>query len=125
MKRSSEKSFGILFFVVFAIIGLWPLLNGNPIRIWSLSIAAAILAIAIFKPNILTPFNNTWIKLGEKIGHIIAPIIMFLIFIFVVTPTGLILKLFRKDILNLKFSKNSNSYWIKRNKNVGSMKRQF
>ena len=100
-------------------------LNGNPIRIWSLSIAAAILAIAIFKPNILTPFNNTWIKLGEKIGHIIAPIIMFLIFIFVVTPIGLILKLFRKDILNLKFSKNSNSYWIKRNKNVGSMKRQF
>ena len=125
MKRSSEKSFGILFFVVFAIIGLWPLLNGNPIRIWSLLIAAAILAIAIFKPNILTPFNNTWIKLGEKIGHIIVPIIMFLIFIFVVTPIGLILKLFRKDILNLKFSKNSNSYWIKREKNVGSMKRQF
>ncbi len=125
MKRSSEKSFGILFFVVFAIIGLYPLLSFNFVRVWALAIALIFLFLGLTKPSVLKPLNTGWIKLGEILGKIIAPIVMLLVFFIVITPIGLMLRLFGKDILGLKFSEKVKTYWITRDKNIGPMKRQF
>ena len=125
MKRSSEKSFGILFFIVFAIIGLYPLLSLNFVRIWALVIALIFLFLGLTKPSVLKPLNTGWIKLGEILGKIIAPIVMLLVFFIVITPIGLMLRLFGKDILGLKFSEQVKTYWITRDKNIGPMKRQF
>ena len=125
MKRSSEKSFGILFFIVFAIIGLYPLLSFNFVRVWALVIALIFLFLGLTKPSVLKPLNTAWIKLGEILGKIIAPIVMLLVFFIVITPIGLMLRLFGKDILGLKFSEKVKTYWITRDKNIGPMKRQF
>ena len=124
LNKSSNKSFGILFFIVFLLISLWPLLSGGNFRIWSLIISLIFLVLGLLKSKLLTPLNYGWIKLGEILGKIIAPVVMFLIFFTILTPIGLILKLFGKDLLNSKFSK-VNSYWIKRKKDIGSMKKQF
>ena len=124
-KENSNRSFGIVFFIVFFIIGLWPLLNSGDIRLWSLFIGFVFLLLGLINSKILTPLNRLWIKFGELLGKIISPIIMSLLYFFVVTPIGFIMTvLLRKDLLNTKFSKKS-SYWIKRTKNVGSMKKQF
>ena len=125
MKRSSEKSFGILFCIVFAIIGLYPLLSFNFVRVWALVIALIFLFLGLTRPSILKPLNTGWIKLGEILGKIIAPIVMLLVFFIVITPIGLMLRLFGKDILGLKFSEKVKTYWIMRDKNIGQMKRQF
>ncbi|MDC1095768.1 SxtJ family membrane protein [Pelagibacteraceae bacterium] len=124
MKKSSEKSFGILFFIVFLFVGFWPTIEGQSIRIWSIIISLTFLTLGIFNSKILTPLNNSWIKLGEILGKIIAPIVMALIYFTVLTPISLIIRIFGKDLLEKKFSKK-NSYWIKREKNIGSMKKQF
>ena len=125
MKRSSEKSFGILFFIVFAIIGLYPLLSFNFVRVWALAIALIFLFLGLTKPSVLKPLNTGWIKLGEILGKIIAPIVMLLVFFIVITPIGLMLRLFGKDILGLKFSEKVKTYWVTKDKNIGPMKRQF
>ena len=124
IKKASEKSFGILFFIVFFIIAFWPVIDGNPIRFWAFFPAAIFLFLAFFKSEILKSLNLLWMKLGEQIGKIVSPIIMLLIFFCILTPIGLILKIFKKDLINLKFS-NKNSYWINRKKNVTSMDKQF
>ena len=124
-KESSNKSFGIVFFIVFFIIGLWPLLNSGGIRVWALLIGVIFLLLGLFNSKILTPLNKLWIKFGELLGKIISPIIMSLLYFFVVTPIGFIMTiLLKKDLLSTKFNKES-SYWIKRAKNIGSMKKQF
>ena len=124
MKRSSEKSFGILFSLVFFIVSIWPLLEGNTIRFWALSLSFIFLIIAFLKQELLKPLNNIWINFGETLGKIIAPIVMALIFFLVLTPLSFIIRIFGKDLLSLKFS-NEKSYWIKREKDLGSMDRQF
>jgi hypothetical protein len=123
-KKSSNRSFGILFFIVFLLIAIWPTLNGEPVRIWSIIVSLIFLIFGLINSKFLTPLNIAWIKFGEILGRIIAPIVMALIYFIILTPIGLFLRLIRKDILNLKFSKE-NSYWIKREKNIGPMKRQF
>ena len=124
MKTSSEKSFGLLFFSFFLIIGLWPLLNASPIKIWSIILSFIILIIVFFKPSLLRTLNKIWIKLGELLGKLIAPIIMALVFFIIVTPISFFVRILGKDLLMLKFSKN-NSYWIKRQKNITTMDKQF
>ena len=124
MKKSSEKSFGILFSVLFFLIGLWPLLYTAEIRVWSIILAFIFLTLAYLKPELLKPLNRTWIKLGEVIGKIIAPIIMALVFFTIVTPISFLVRVLGKDILMLKFSKK-NSYWIKRKNNITTMDKQF
>ena len=124
MKKTSEKSFGILFFIVFFLVAIWPLLNGDSIRLWSLAVSFAFLIIAFLKQELLKPLNNSWIKLGEMLGKIISPIVMALIFFLILTPLSLIIRIFGKDLLKIKFSKD-NSYWIKREKNITSMDKQF
>jgi hypothetical protein len=124
MKNSSNKSFGILFFIVFLIIGLWPLYHSNPIRLWSVIVAVIFLILGLLNSKILSPFNKVWVKFGELLGKIIAPIIMFIVFFVILTPLSLVVRIFKKDLLKVKYSKEK-SYWIKREKNIGSMKKQF
>tara|TARA_A100001011_G_scaffold397244_2_gene497636 strand:- start:463 stop:843 length:381 start_codon:yes stop_codon:yes gene_type:complete len=124
-KISSNKSFGILFFIVFFLIGIWPLFNGEVLRIWPIPIALIFLVLGLINSKILTPLNLIWVKFGELLGKIIAPIVMALVYFVVLTPISLILRLIKKDILKLKILKNTDSYWIKRKKKIGSMKKQF
>ena len=120
----SNKSFGIVFFVVFLLIALYPLLNDENIRIWSLIISFIFLALGIFNSKILSPLNKVWFKFGILLGKVISPIVMGLVFFLVVTPTGILMKIFRKDLLNLKFN-NNKSYWIKKTDPKSKMKNQF
>ena len=122
--KPSNKSFGILFFVVFLIVGLWPILKSEDIRIWSIVISSIFLILGLLNSRLLNPLNKTWMKFGELLGKIIPPIVMAGIFFIVSTPMSLLIKIFGKDLLKLKFTKE-HSYWIKREKNVGSMDRQF
>ena len=123
-KISSNRSFGILFSIVFAIISFWPIINGDPLRLWSIPISIIFLVLGLLNSKLLNPLNIVWVKFGELLGRIIAPIVMAIIYFIIVTPIGLFMRLIGKDLLNLKFSK-SNTYWIKREKKVGSMKKQF
>ena len=123
-KKSSNRSFGLLFFVVFFLIGIWPLFKENDYRLWSLIISRIFLILGLLNSQLLKPLNNLWIKFGEILGKIIAPIVMMIVFFIVLTPLSFIVRLFGKDLLKLKFIKK-NSYWINRKKNIGSMKKQF
>ena len=124
IKIGSNKSFGIVFFTVFLIIAIWPLLNGYEIRSWSLIISIVFLILGILNSKILTPLNKIWFKIGILLGNVISPIVMSIIFFLVVTPTSIIMKILRKDLLNLK-KNNKNSYWIEKRKQNSSMKKQF
>ena len=123
-KVSSNRSFGIVFFVVFLLVGLWPMLNNSDLRIWSLILSIIFLFLGVLNSRILTPLNIVWFKFGMLLGKVISPIVMGLIFFVVVTPTAIILKLFNKDVLSLKKNK-SNSYWRKNSNYKTSMKNQF
>tara|TARA_Y100000992_G_C20958874_1_gene347196 strand:+ start:31 stop:411 length:381 start_codon:yes stop_codon:yes gene_type:complete len=123
--QSSIRSFGIVFFIVFLLVGLWPLLNNNEIRIWALIISLIFLILGLIKSKILVPLNNAWIKFGELLGRIIAPIVMAIVYFIVLTPMSFLVRILGKDLLKIKFSNQLKSYWIKREKNVGSMKNQF
>ena len=123
-KIGSNKSFGIVFFIVFLVIGIWPLLSENNIRIWSLILSLIFLILGLFNSSFLTPLNKLWFKFGILLGKFMAPLIMGIIFFIVVTPIGLIMRLFNKDLLKLKFN-NDKSYWLKRDKIKSEMKNQF
>ena len=123
-KNENNKSFGILFFIVFFIIAIWPTLGAETIRIWALGTSVIFLILGIINSKILTPLKKGWIKLGEVLGRVIAPIVMGLIYFIIITPIGILMRLIGKDLLNIKFNKDK-SYWIKRAKNVETMKRQF
>ena len=124
IKIGSNKSFGIVFFTVFLIIAIWPLLNGYEIRYWSLIISIVFLILGILNSKILTPFNKIWFKIGILLGNVISPIVMSIIFFLVVTPTSFIMKILGKDLLNLK-KNTKNSYWIKKQNQNIRMKNQF
>ena len=124
IKLPSNRSFGIIFFIVFLIISFWPTIEGQSLRFWSLAIALIFLVFGLLNSKLLSPLNLIWIKFGEALGRIIAPIAMGIVYFIIITPIGLFMRLIGKDLLRTKFSKN-NSYWIKREKNIGSMKRQF
>jgi hypothetical protein len=124
MKKPSEKSFGILFGFIFLIISFWPLLSSNNIRLWALIIGFIFFIIAFLNPIILGPLSKIWIKFGEILGKIIAPAVMALVYFFILTPVSLVVRAFGKDLLRLKFSKKM-TYWIKREKKINTMKKQF
>ena len=123
-KKNSNKSFGVLFFIVFLLIALWPLVKGDSLRIWSLLIAVIFLVLGLLNSKILNPFKRIWIKFGEILGKVIAPLVLSIVYFIVITPIGLFLRIFGKDLLGIKFLKKK-SYWIKRDKDLGSMKNQF
>ena len=121
---SSNRSFGIVFSIVFLIIAIYPLINDEDIRIWSLVVSIIFLILGYFKSTILTPLNSLWYKFGIFLGRIVSPIILGVIYFFIVTPTSILMRLFKKDLLNLKFS-NNKSYWIKKQGPKSKMKNQY
>jgi len=123
IKKKDNVIFGITFSVFFLIVALWPLLDGLNFRTWSLITSATFVMISFTIPNVFTYLNLFWIKLGYFLGKIISPIVMGIVFFIIVTPIGLLLRLFGKDILRLK--RNNKSYWIKRDYKIQSMKKQF
>ena len=124
IKVGSNKSFGIVFFVVFLIIATYPLIDGDKFRLWSLIISIIFLLLGLANSKLLNPFNKLWFKFGIFLSRIISPLVMGVIFFLVVTPIGLVMRLINKDILNLKFNNNS-SYWIKKTEPKSKMKNQF
>ena len=124
IKLGSNRSFGIVFFVVFLLIATYPLLNHGDIRLWSLLLSFIFLILGLVNSKILTPLNKLWFRFGIFLGKIISPLIMGLIFFLVVTPIGLIMRLLKKDILALKYSEQK-SYWIEKTGPKSKMKNQF
>lgn len=124
IKISSNRSFGIVFFVVFLIISLFPIIKGNDLRIWSLILSVIFLVLGLINSNILSPLNKLWFKFGLLLGNFISPIVMGFVFFLVVTPTGLFMRLIGKDLLNLN-KQNVKSYWIDKTGPKSKMKNQF
>ena len=125
IKFSSNRSFGILFFVVFLTISLWPLKSEGDLIIWSLVLSLIFLILGLLNSKLLNPLNKLWLRTGTVLGVFISPIIMVLVFFVIVTPTGIIMRFFGKDSLRLKMSKNIDSYWLNREKTKSTMKNQF
>ena len=124
IKISTNRNFGIVFFIVFLLLSFWPILSGNEIRVWSLLISIIFLILGILNSKLLTPLNKIWFKFGILLGNIIAPIVMSIIFFLVVTPIGLLMKLFGKDLINLR-KNNNKTYWTEKKDIKSSMKNQF
>ena len=124
IKIGSNRSFGIVFFVVFLIIAIYPLFNSQDIRIWSLVISLIFLFLGLINSKVLTSLNRIWFKFGIILGKVISPLVMGIIFFFVVTPTGILMRIFKKDLLKLKFNSNK-SYWIEKTGPKSKMKNQF
>ena len=124
IKVSSNKSFGIVFSIFFLLISIYPLLNNDPIYYWSLFVSFIFLVLGLMNSKILSPLNLLWFKFGILLGKIVSPIVMGIIFFLVVTPISIILKMFGKDVLNLKFN-NNKTYWIVKDGPKSNMKKQF
>ena len=123
IKRKDNITFGILFFILFLIIGLYPLKSEGLIRVWSVVLSLVFLIITIIRPNLFTFINKLWIQFGILLGKIISPVVMGLVFFFVVTPIGILVRIFKKDVMGLK--RGANTYWINREDKLQSMKKQF
>ena len=124
IKLPSNKNFGIVFSIVFLIISLWPLLSQNDIRKWSLIISGIFLILGLINSKLLLPLNKIWFKFGILLGNFVAPIVMGIVYFMVVTPTGLIMRLLGKDLLNLK-KNNKDTYWIEKDNSNNDLKNQF
>jgi len=125
LKMSSNRNFGLVFFFIFLVVSFWPLTYSEPPRIWSAIISLVFLILVLVRSKLLTPLNKLWSKFGIILGSIVAPIVMGVVFFLVVTPIGFIMKITGKDLLNTKYDKKKKTYWIKREKLTGTMKRQF
>ena len=124
MKKSSSKSFGYLFFGIFLALTIWVYIKNQNLNFWLIGTSIIFLALTLTKSKLLDVLNDLWIKFGELLGKIIAPIVMSIVFFLIVTPIGLVLKIVKKDLLKLKFN-NDKSYWIKKDKTIESMDKQF
>ena len=124
IKVGSNRSFGIVFFVVFLLVSLYPLINGDNVRFWSLAISGIFLILGILNSNLLSPLNKIWFKFGLFLGRIISPLIMGIIFFMVVTPIGILMKVFKKDLLDLRYNKDK-TYWKEKIEPKSKMKNQF
>ena len=125
IRISSNRNFGLVFFFVFLIVGLFPLLTEEPFRIWSIVIAIIFLILGLMNSKLLTPLNKLWFKFGLFLGSIVSPIVMGIVFFFIITPTGFVMKIMGKDLLNKKKDNDKKSYWINRSKTKSTMKQQF
>tara|TARA_B100000795_G_C22489297_1_gene319636 strand:+ start:209 stop:598 length:390 start_codon:yes stop_codon:yes gene_type:complete len=124
IKISSNKSFGIVFFIFFLILSIYPLFKDGNFRIWTLILSIVFLILGLLNSSILSPLNKIWFKFGILLGNFVSPIVMGVIFFTVVTPTSIIMKILNKDLLNLKKNDNE-SYWIKKSEVKSKMKNQF
>jgi predicted membrane metal-binding protein len=125
----SERSFGLVFAAVFAVIGLWPpIMHGASVRLWALGVALAFFGLALLAPKILAPLNRLWFRFGLVLHHVVNPLVMGLIYYGAIVPTGLLVKAAGKDLLRLKREPDAPSYWIAREPpgpERGSMSKQF
>ena len=124
IKIGSNKSFGIVFSIVFFIIAIFPIFNGDQIRIWSLIVSIIFIFLGLTKSKILTPLNKIWFKIGILLGNVVSPIVMGIIFFLVITPISIIMNLIGKDVLSIK-KNDSKSYWIEKSGPKSKMKNQF
>tara|TARA_B100001175_G_C18982086_1_gene390284 strand:- start:143 stop:532 length:390 start_codon:yes stop_codon:yes gene_type:complete len=124
IKIGTNRSFGIVFFIVFLFISIYPLIDGESIRVWSLIVSLIFLLLGSINSKLLNPLNKIWFKFGILLGKIISPIVMGIIFFLVVTPIAIFMRLIKKDLLNLKFNSNS-TYWIEKSGPKSKMKNQF
>ena len=125
IKIGSNRSFGIVFFIVFLLVAIYPIINNQDIRLWSLLISLIFLTLGLINSKVLNPFNKVWFKFGIFLGKIVSPLVMGIIFFLVVTPIGLLMRLLGKDLLNLNFNKKIETYWIAKNGPKSKMKNQF
>ena len=125
IKSGSNRSFGIVFFIVFLLISLYPIIDGESLRLWSLIISIFFLFLGIVNSKLLTPLNFIWFKFGLFLGKYISPLIMLLVYFLVVFPTFLLIKIFKKNYLNINYDKNKHSYWIKVKHKKNNMRDQF
>ena len=125
IKISSNRSFGLVFFVVFLIVALWPLKYETDIRLWAIILSLVFLVLGVLNSKFLSPLNKLWFKFGILLGSIASPIVMGAVFFVVVTPIGVIMRFLGKDLLKKDKVKNVSTYWIKRDKQKSSMKKQF
>ena len=124
VKIGTNRSFGIEFFIVFLIIAIYPFLNQGELRLWSLIVSIIFLILGLLNSKLLLPFNKIWFRFGILLGKIVSPLVMGIIFFFVVTPIGILMRILKKDLLNLKFNKKT-TYWIEKNGPKSKMKNQF
>tara|TARA_B100000963_G_C22497946_1_gene612375 strand:+ start:280 stop:660 length:381 start_codon:yes stop_codon:yes gene_type:complete len=124
-QKNKNRSFGLLFFIVFLALALWLFLKNGEINLYLISIGLIFLVLGLLNSKILTPLNKAWVKLGEILGRIIAPIVMAIVYFLILTPISLLVRLFGKDLIGMKFSNDIKSYWVKRKKSLGSMDKQF
>ena len=125
IKISSNRNFGLVFFAVFLIVALWPLKHDEDVRLWSLGLSIIFFILGIFNSKLLTPLNKLWFKFGIFLGVIVSPMVMGIVYFAVVTPTGVLMRLLGKDLLRTSKIKNTSTYWIKRDKQKNTMKKQF
>ena len=122
---SSNRNFGLVFFVIFLIVALWPLKYEEDIRLWSLVISIIFFILGVINSKLLMPLNKLWFKFGILLGSIVSPIIMGIVYFAVVTPIGVLMRLLGKDLLKTTKTKSISTYWMKRDKKQTSMKKQF
>ena len=125
IKISSNRNFGLVFFIVFLIVSIWPLTNEEPVRIWSAIISLVFLILGLMNSKLLTSLNKLWFKFEMLLAAIVAPVVMGVVFFLVITPIGLYMKIIGKDLLKKRYDKKKTSYWIIRGKPVSTMKQQF
>ncbi|MDC1387052.1 SxtJ family membrane protein [Candidatus Thioglobus sp.] len=125
IKSGSEKSFGLVFAILFLILAIYPLFKAEDLKIWALLVSVIFFLLAFLAPKKLAIPNKLWFKFGIFLGSIVAPIVMIAVYLITVLPTGIIMRLLGKDLLRQKFDKNLNTYWIARKEKIGSMKNQF
>ena len=121
----SNRSFGLLFFIIFLAISLWPIKSGGDLRLWSFILSLVFLILGITNSKLLAPLNKLWFKIGIILGNFISPVIMGVVFFLVVTPTGIIVRILGKDLLKTNKNKNISTYWINRDKKNSTMRKQF
>ena len=124
-EKPSEKSFGVVFSIVFLLVALYPFINSESLRIWALVLSALFLLLAYLAPKVLNPLNKLWFKFGLLLSSIITPIVLAMVYFITVIPTGITMRLFGKDVLKQKLDNDAKSYWIERCEPMGSMKNQF
>ena len=125
IKISSNRSFGLLFFIVFLILALWPLKSEEDLRLWALALSLTFLILGVLNSKLLNPLNILWFKFGILLGSLVSPIVMAIVYFLVVTPTGIFMRFLGKDLLKMRKTKSVSTYWIKRDKQQRTMKKQF
>lgn len=125
VKPGSEKSFGLVLAAAFLLIGTYPVFRVVELRLWSLVLAASLIGLAFIKPSYLRHPNLWWFKLGMAMGAIVSPVVMAVVYLAVVVPMGLFLKMRGRDPLSRKIDRTKQSYWLKRESPLQSFDRQF